>query len=112
VTVPVEPYTASAGTLGAGDSVVVYSTPHQAPTDGSVPSSTVVLEQAQVVSVGRGSQGLSVSAAGAIGSLATSGQPVWITLDLTTEDGARVVAASRLGSIDVALKAPDTAPAR
>ena len=112
VTVPVEPYTASAGTIGSGDSVVVYSTPHQAATDGSVPAASVVLEEAEVVSVGRGSQGLSVSAGGSIGALAATAQPVWITLDLTVDDGARLIAASHLGSIDVALKAPAAVPAR
>src|SRR5437588_11511746 len=34
VTIPVDPYTASAGVIGPGDTVVVYSTPRQAPADG------------------------------------------------------------------------------
>jgi Flp pilus assembly protein CpaB len=111
VTIPVEPYTASAGTVGPGDVVVVYSTPHQAPTDGSLPAASVVLDQAQVVAVGRGSQGLSVSG-GAIGSLGSTSQPTWLTLDLSVADGARLVAAERLGSLDVALRAPEAVVTR
>ena len=107
VTIPVEPYTASAGSIGPGDTVVVYSTPRQAPADGSLPSAALVLEQAQVVSVGRGQQGLSVSSGGGpIAGLGGSGQPIWLTLDLSVDEGARIVAAGRLGSLDVALKAP------
>jgi Flp pilus assembly protein CpaB len=107
VTIPVEPYTASAGAIGSGDTVVVYSTPRQALSDGRLPSATVVLDQARVVSVGRGQQGLSVSSGGGpIASLGGTSQPVWLTLDLSVDDGARLVAAGRLGSLDVALKAP------
>ena len=86
---------------------MVYSTPRQAPADGSLPSAALVLEQAQVVSVGRGQQGLGVSSGGGpIGSLGSSNQPIWLTLDLSVDEGARIVAAGRLGSLDVALKAP------
>jgi Flp pilus assembly protein CpaB len=107
VTIPVEPYTASAGSIGSGDLVVVYSTPRQGPADGSLPAARVVLDQAQVVSVGRGQQGLSVSSGGGpISSLGSNSQPIWLTLDLSVDEGARVVAASRLGTLDVALKAP------
>lgn len=107
VTIPVEPYTASAGAIGPGDTVVVYSTPRQTPSDGTLPSASIVLDQAKVVSVGRGQQGLSVSSGGgSIAGLGSSNQPVWLTLDLGEDDGARVVAAGRLGSLDVALKAP------
>jgi Flp pilus assembly protein CpaB len=106
VTIPVDPYTASAGVIGRGDTVVVYSTPRQAPADGSVLAASVVLDQAQVVSVGRGQQGLSVSSGGGpIASLGSTSQPNWLTLDLSVEQGAALVAASRLGSLDVALKA-------
>ena len=107
VTIPVEPYTASAGAIGPGDAVIVYSTPRQTPSDGTLPSASVVVDQAQVISVGRGQQGLSVSSGGGpIASMGSTGQPVWLTLDLSQDDGARVVAAGRLGSLDVALKAP------
>jgi Flp pilus assembly protein CpaB len=107
VTIPVEPYTASAGTIGRGDLVVVYSTPRQSASDGALPSATIVLDQAKVVSVGRGQQGLSVSSGGGpIAGLGSSSQPVWLTLDLSVDEGAHVVAAGRLGSLDVALKAP------
>ena len=59
---------------------------------------------------GRGQQGLSVSSGGGpIASMGSTGQPVWLTLDLSQDDGARVVAAGRLGSLDVALKAPSQA---
>jgi Flp pilus assembly protein CpaB len=108
VTIPVDVYTASAGVIGPGDTVVVYSTPRQAPTDGSLPSASVVLSRAHVVSVGRGQQGLSVSSGGGpIASLGSTSQPTWLTLDLSVKEGAALVAASRLGSLDVALKAPD-----
>ena len=110
VTVPVEPYTASAGTIGSGDSVVVYSTPHQAPDrwigavgDGRTGASAGRRRRTRV-------RGIERQRRGSIGSLAATGQPVWITLDLTTDDGARVIAASRLGSIDVALKARNRCP--
>jgi Flp pilus assembly protein CpaB len=107
VTIPVDPFTASAGAIGPGDIVVVYSTPRQAPASGPVPSASVVLDQAHVVSVGRGQQGLSVSSGGGpIAGLASSSQPLWITLDLAQDEGASLVAASHLGSLDVALKAP------
>ena len=110
VTIPVDPYTASAGVIGAGDTVVVYSTPRQSAGDGSAPLASLVLDQARVVGVGRGQQGLSVnSGGGPIGSLSSSNQPVWITLDLTVDEGASVVAASRLESLDVALKATSSA---
>jgi Flp pilus assembly protein CpaB len=106
VTIPVDPYTASAGVIGAGDTVVVYSTPRQVAGNASAPTASVVLDQARVVSVGRGQQGLSVnSGGGPIGSLAGSNQPTWITLDLSVEEGASLAAASRLASLDVALKA-------
>lgn len=113
VTIPVEPYTASAGVIGPGDTVVVYSTPRQTPSDGTLPTAVVVLDQAPVVSVGRGQQGLSVSSGGgSIAGLGSSSQPVWLTLDLSVDDGARVVAAGRLGALDVALKAPGPGVAR
>jgi Flp pilus assembly protein CpaB len=113
VTIPVEPYTASAGTIGPGDTVVVYSTPRQGLADGSLPAASVVLDPAQVVSVGRGQQGLSVSSGGGpIGSLGSSNQPIWLTLDLSVDEGARVVAALRLSTLDVALKAPGLEVAR
>src|SRR6266545_1813734 len=106
VTIPVDPYTASAGVIGPGDTVVVYSTPRQAPANGALPSASVVLDQARVVGVGRGQQGLSVSSGGGpIASLGSSNQPTWLTLDVSVDEGASLVAAERLGSLDVALKA-------
>jgi Flp pilus assembly protein CpaB len=108
VTIPVDPYTASAGVIGPGDSVVVYSTPRQSPGGGAAPSASVVLDRARVVSVGRGQQGLAVnSGGGPIASLGSSNQPTWITLDLSVDEGASLVAASRLDSLDVALEAPE-----
>lgn len=106
VTIPVEPFTASGGVIGPGDTVVVYSTPRQAPADGSPPRASVVLDPARVVGVGRGQQGLGVSSGGGpIASLGSTSQPIWLTLDLSVAEGAALVAASRLGSLDVALKA-------
>jgi Flp pilus assembly protein CpaB len=102
VTVPVEPYTASAGQLGPGDTVVVYSTPREAAQAGPQVA-TVVLGHAVVVEVGRGSQGVSVaSGGGAPSPLAGGTQPTWVTLDLDITQGARLTAAARQGSIDVA----------
>jgi len=102
VTVPVESYTASAGAIGAGDMVVVYSSARQASADRP-PSASVVIVGARVVAVGRGEQGLGVTSGGGASSLSTTGKPVWITLDLNVDDGARMAAASRQSFLDVAL---------
>jgi Flp pilus assembly protein CpaB len=103
VTVPVDPYTASAGAIGPGDMVVVYSSARQAATDRP-PGASIVIQGARVVAVGRAEQGLSVtSGGGASSSLSTTGKPVWITLDLSVDEGARIAAASRETFLDMAL---------
>jgi len=96
ITIPVEPYTASAGAVGPGDFVVVYASPRQAT---SMQTATTLVEQARVVAVGRSDQ----TSAGA--SAGSSGRPLWVTLDLDRDQAARVEGASRSAFVGLALLA-------
>jgi len=97
VTVPVEPYTASGGAIGPGDTVVVYTSPRQA---AAAASGTVLVDHATVVAVGRADQG---SAPAASSSTAAATKALWLSLDLDVEQGARVTAAARTQYLDIAL---------
>lgn len=100
VTIPVDPYTASGGQIGPGDTVVIYASPKQ---QANVASATVLVDQARVIAVGR----VDSTAAAAAGSSSASGsastRPLWITLDLDAAQGAQVTAAARTQFVDVGL---------
>jgi len=97
MTIPVESYTASAGALGPGDSVVVYASPRQAT---SMDAATTLVEQARVIAVGRADQSSAASSAG------SASRPLWVTLDLDRDQAARVEGAARAGYVDLAPVAP------
>jgi Flp pilus assembly protein CpaB len=98
VTISVDPYTASGGAIGPGDSVVVYASPRQ--QGGALEPAMVLVDQARVVAVGR----VDSPAAGAAStSNSGSSRPLWVTLDLDVGQGARVTAAARTQFVDVAL---------
>ena len=94
LTIPVESYTASAGAIGPGDSVVVYASPRQA---ASVDAATPLVPQARVVAVGRADSAGTGSAGGA------GSRPLWVTLDLDQTQAAAVEGASHSAYVDLAL---------
>ncbi len=99
LTIPVESYTASAGAIGSGDSVVVYASPRQTTSIGTA---SALVQQARVVAVGRADQGTVGAGASAAGS-----RPLWVTLDLDQNQAAAVQGASHSAYIDLALLATD-----
>ena len=98
VTISVDPYTASGGAIGPGDTVVVYASPRQ--QGGAIQPATVLVDQARVVAVGRADQPGATSS-----SSSASSKPLWLTLDLDPDQGARVAAAARTQYVDIALLA-------
>ncbi len=98
-TISVEPYTASGGAIGPGDTVVVYASPRQA---ASMDAAITLVDQATVVAVGRADQG---SVGTASSSAGAASKPLWLTLDLDRDQAARVQGASRSAYVDVALLA-------
>jgi hypothetical protein len=100
----VESYTASAGALGPGDTVVVYASPRESTSIGAA---TTLVDQARVVAVGRADQASAVASGG------STTRPLWVTLDLDPDQAARVEGASHSAYVDLALLAPgDTGAAR
>jgi Flp pilus assembly protein CpaB len=94
MTIPVESYTASAGALGPGDTVVVYAGPRQST---AIDAATPLVPSARVVAVGRADQtgvGVSTSAGARV---------LWVTLDLDQSQAAAVEGASHSGYVDLAL---------
>jgi Flp pilus assembly protein CpaB len=89
-TIPVESYTASGGQLAAGDMVMVYGTPHQA--TGGDGSADVLIDAARVVDVRPDTSG---------NTLSGTSRPLLLTLDVTREEGARLVYASHEDALDV-----------
>ena len=100
VTISVDPYTASGGAIGPGDTVVVYASPRQ--QGGALQAATILVDQARVVAVGRADQ---PSVPAATSSSSGSTKPLWLTLDLDPDQGARVTAAARTQYVDIALLA-------
>ena len=97
LTIPVESYTASAGAIGPGDSVVVYASPRQAT---SMAAASVLVPQARVVTVGRVDN--ATAGSGAAGSAARA---LWVTLDLDQNQAAAIEGAAHAAYIDLALLA-------
>jgi Flp pilus assembly protein CpaB len=97
VTISVDPYTASGGAIGPGDTVVVYASPRQ--QGGPLQPATVLVDQARVLAVGRADQPGAPAASGSSG--ASSSKPLWVTLDLDPQQGARITAAARTQYVDV-----------
>src|SRR5439155_3142342 len=92
-----ESYTASAGAIGPGDSVVVYASPRQTT---SMAAASVLVQQARVVAVGRADNATAGSSAA--GSAARA---LWVTLDLDQNQAAAVGGAAHAAYIDLALLA-------
>jgi Flp pilus assembly protein CpaB len=99
VTIPVDPYTASGGQVGPGDTVVIYASPKQ---QASIASANILVEQARVLAVGR-ADAAGAAAGGSAASGSASNRPLWITLDLDETQGAQVAAAARTQYVDVGL---------
>jgi Flp pilus assembly protein CpaB len=96
LTIPVDSFTASAGALGPGDTVVVYASARQVT---SMDTARALVPAARVVAVGRSDQ----SGAGASG--AAGGRVLWVTLDLDQTEAATVEGASHSAYVDLALLA-------
>jgi Flp pilus assembly protein CpaB len=104
LTIPVDSFTASAGALGPGDTVVVYASARQAT---SIDAARPLVPAARVVAVGRGDQ----TSAGA--SNAAAARVLWVTLDLEQTEAAAVDGASHSAYVDLALLATgEEAPAQ
>jgi Flp pilus assembly protein CpaB len=99
VTIPVDPYSASGGAIGPGDTVVVYASPKQ---QGGVASATILVDDARIVAVGRTEPAGTVASTG-MSNAAAGNRPYWITMDLDRDQGARLTAAARTQFIDVGL---------
>ena len=100
LTIPVDPYTASGGAVGPGDTVIVYASPRQ--QAASAQSAAILVDQARVVAVGRTEPAGSLGTTGG-GTSAATNRPLWLTLDLDKDQGARVTAAARTQFVDIAL---------